>query len=533
MEYFFYLCYYVYKKHNNLLLKNIGGIHMTQTDAQLTEQHKYNSELNRIGKVNQAAMTSATLIGIFLIIALAFQTFAEETSFGKLGVLPLLILIIGTVANWIVYIKNKSNDKLKYYMFITFFISWFYLMVLGVNPLVNLYIYPIFISTIIYYDNKYEKTAFFSILATCILRGIIWAMNGTLMKEQSNFIVTIVNLEIIIVIHIIAVLAEKFNHDMVYSAKDKQELQDTMIKDILHISENVQQGVSDINDIMENLKNASNIVHDSIEEISTKTQETVDNVHEQTNMTKRINNDIEETAENAKIMVDAATISAKLLKENMAVISSIRSDAETINNTNSHVATSMEELQKKAQEVQQITEVIFSISSQTNLLALNASIESARAGEAGKGFAVVADQIRNLAEETRQSTEQIAGIVQELNENAQIATSIVQKSIDAMQEQNEKVAKASDGFNEIQNNITTLTQGVEDIDEKIKNLVYSNNAIIESINQLSNSSDIVSESAKNAEIQSQQNQTEAEQAKKLLSDVQTLVQQFEKYQNKA
>lgn len=506
---------------------------MTQTNAQLTEQHKYSVEQNRIGKVNQAALISVTLIELFLIMALSFQAFAEETSFGKLGVVPLLILIIGTIVNWVIYIKDKSNNKLKYYMLISFFISWFYLMVIGVNPLVNLYIYPILISVIIYHDNKFEKLVFFSILATCILRFFIWTYNGTLMKDQSNFTITIVNLEIIIVIHIIAVLAEKFNRDMMYSAKDKQELQDTMIKDILHISENVQQGVSDINDIIENLKNASNIVHDSIEEISTKTQETVENVHEQTNMTKRINNDIEETAENAKIMVDAATISAKLLKENMAVISSIRNDAETINNTNSHVATSMEELQKKAQEVQQITEVIFSISSQTNLLALNASIESARAGEAGKGFAVVADQIRNLAEETRQSTEQIASIVQELNENAQVATNIVQKSIDAMQEQNEKVEKASDGFSEIQNNITTLTQGVEDIDEKIKNLVYSNNTIIESISQLSDSSDIVSESAKHAEIQSQQNQTEAEQAKKLLNEVQVLVQQFEKYQNKS
>ena len=71
-----------------------------------------------------------------------------------------------------------------------------------------------------------------------------------------------------------------------------------------------------------------------------------------------------------------------------------------------------------AETVEGITEQIFSISNQTNLLALNASIESARAGEAGKGFAVVSEEIRVLADSTRNLTERIRGIVDELKRNA-------------------------------------------------------------------------------------------------------------------
>lgn len=223
-------------------------------------------------------------------------------------------------------------------------------------------------------------------------------------------------------------------------------------------------------------------------------------------------------------------MSSKLLEENMTVIDSIRKEADFINETNARVAESMEDLQNKAKEVHQITKVIISISSQTNLLALNASIESARAGEAGRGFAVVANQIRDLAEETRQSTEKIANIVEELNKNAQVATNIVNQSIGAMEAQNEKVADASDGFSEVQKHITTLTQRVENINEKIENLVHSNNTIIENITQLSDSSAAVSESAKEVEVRSLQNQTEAEQAKELLVKMQDLVQQLEKYQ---
>lgn len=504
---------------------------MEQKSTLRKAERRYNNKKNQMVKVNQTTIISLTFIELILIFGLLIQTFVSETSFGKLGIVPLLVLSVGIIVNWGCYLRNKQSKNLKYYMLASFAIGWVYIMVLGTNAIVSFYIYPLVISTILYHDKKFERILFYLILGATLLRVIAWGISGQLLGGDSiSLISIIVHLEIVIVLHIISRLSGLFSDDMLGSVQDEQELQSVMLREVLDISENVQQAVSDTNALIENLKNDASLVHNSIEDISGRTQNTVESVQEQSQMTKQINKDIEETAENAKIMVEAANMSSKLLEENMTVIASIRKDADSINETNSRVAASMEELQKKAKEVQQITEVIFSISSQTNLLALNASIESARAGEAGRGFAVVADQIRDLAEETRQSTEQIANIVEELNENAQVATDIVQCSIGAMETQNEKVADASDGFNEVQNYITTLTQRVENINEKIANLVHSNNTIIENINQLSDSSASVSESAKEVEVRSLQNQTEAEQAKELLGEMQTLVQQLEKYQ---
>ena len=84
------------------------------------------------------------------------------------------------------------------------------------------------------------------------------------------------------------------------------------------------------------------------------------------------------------------------------------------------------ELERRAQDIGEITRTVSRISDQTNLLALNAAIEAARAGDHGRGFAVVADEVRALAETSDKSAQEVQGLAGEIQADVQGVVAAVQ-----------------------------------------------------------------------------------------------------------
>ncbi len=158
-----------------------------------------------------------------------------------------------------------------------------------------------------------------------------------------------------------------------------------------------------------------------IESISATTEELCAGMEESLASTEEMNavfleignivKNISDEAANSMSYMEKISARAKELK-----IKSLNSKEEAFiakNRINDKLKESLEH-SKSIEKVENLSKVILQITEQTNLLALNAAIEAARAGEAGKGFAVVAEEVRKLAENSKQAAEEIQSVLIEV-----------------------------------------------------------------------------------------------------------------------
>ena len=123
---------------------------------------------------------------------------------------------------------------------------------------------------------------------------------------------------------------------------------------------------------------------------------------------------------NNDMLASSRTV-AELVTNGSNIVSEVSSQMNNIHAKIGQSSTIIRQMAEQAGNIQRVTAIITEISEQTNLLALNAAIEAARAGEHGLGFAVVAEEVRRLAEQSKNSATEIESMMNTIQEETEKA----------------------------------------------------------------------------------------------------------------
>ncbi len=269
-----------------------------------------------------------------------------------------------------------------------------------------------------------------------------------------------------------------FESNLVVKTGDSYE---QIFGEIQNVKENIKEdfilfkgGVDDIHNFNMKFKEVARNMTDVSDIISTNVQEVADGATHQATETER---SVGILSENIKILNELSEeeIARKdNLEESVANIEEsfkeLQVVSENLNTTKERFAGVNERGQDLAARVQDIIEIVSTvegIAEQTNLLALNASIEAARAGEHGRGFAVVAEEVRKLAEDSKDAVSTINENLQLFTEGVHTMVTEVGNQFVAIDEGSQKLSQVAESNRKATDQIADVAEGIVELSERL------------------------------------------------------------------
>jgi len=287
----------------------------------------------------------------------------------------------------------------------------------------------------------------------------------------------------------------RFDNDTIITTGDKYE---ELFKQINRVKDALRAdfiffkgGVDDIHNFNGKFKDVAGNMTEVSDIISTNVQEVAEGaIHQATETEKSVgilsgnietlNSLSEEEIERKDSLESAVSNIETSFKELQAValnLNDIREKFAGVNDLG-------QDLSEKVQDIINIVSTVESIAEQTNLLALNASIEAARAGEHGRGFAVVAEEVRKLAEDSKDAVSTINANLNLFTEEVNLMVKEVADQFIALEEGNKKLHTVAENNREATDQISDVAEGIIELSLRLQSETQKVGEVFENMHTL-------------------------------------------------
>ena len=200
-----------------------------------------------------------------------------------------------------------------------------------------------------------------------------------------------------------------------------------------HANESLRDQAREMRAAAEVLAASASQIMASTQQLAASATETASAITETTATVEEIKHTSQVSSEKAKFVSDESQKAAAVAKSGKSAVDQTIEIMKAIRHQMDAVAESILSLSAQGQTIGEIITTVDELAAQSKLLAVNASIQAAQAGDEGKGFAVVAQEVRSLAEQSKQATTQVRTIlndIQKATSSAALATEQASKAVE-------------------------------------------------------------------------------------------------------